>query len=333
MSQRSAIATVIAGVVDETRDEEFRLRPRQKISADRGAIVDPGEPDTGMRTQRPDNDRKFEVSRKVRKPRIRLRQLRQLRPRRGRRHRDIQPFDSGQQTMQLVAVEIADEARRIEKRPRPTRGRAVDLAQRLAAWIGVGCNHDGDVMVGQRYRQFDPGHDIKRQQFDAGVFQQKLDRRVAAHIHRSRQRENAQLRLFRRTRRSKQLMKGEHFRLNRHSGRLVAQQLGDQRQIEPLACAGGSGGDLRHQLVAQRPKIGPAERHRRQPGKSDPVRAGIADQVVPLGALRRHAEAPRNSGHRYAPAATRSWRRWRRHGQVHAVNSRAPCPRRKTRSR
>src|SRR6202035_5194609 len=54
---------VIAGVVDETRDEEFRLRPHLEISADRGAIVYPGEPDAGMRTQRPDNDRKFDVSR------------------------------------------------------------------------------------------------------------------------------------------------------------------------------------------------------------------------------------------------------------------------------
>ena len=39
-------------------------------------------------------------------------------------------------------------------------------------------------------------------------------------------------------------MKGEHFGLYSHSRRLVAQQLGDQRQIEPLAGARGSGGDL-----------------------------------------------------------------------------------------
>ena len=36
--------------------------------------------------------------------------------------------------MQLVAVEIADEVRRIEQRPRPARRRALDLSQRLAAF-------------------------------------------------------------------------------------------------------------------------------------------------------------------------------------------------------
>src|SRR3984885_10742981 len=44
---------VVVGVVDEARDEEFLLRPFQKISADCGGIVDPGEPDAGMRTQWP----------------------------------------------------------------------------------------------------------------------------------------------------------------------------------------------------------------------------------------------------------------------------------------
>src|ERR1700733_11500318 len=61
---------VIVGVVDEARDKEFLLRPLRKISADRGAIVNPGESCAGMRTQRPHDDRKFEVSRKARKSRI-----------------------------------------------------------------------------------------------------------------------------------------------------------------------------------------------------------------------------------------------------------------------
>ena len=37
--------------------------------------------------------------------------------------------------MQLVAIEIADEMRRIEQRPRPARGGGVDLAQRVAAFF------------------------------------------------------------------------------------------------------------------------------------------------------------------------------------------------------
>ena len=86
-------------------------------------------------------------------------------------------------------------------------------------------------------------------------------------------------------------MKGKHFRLDRQSGRLVAKQLRDQRQIEPLACTRRAGGDLRDQLVPQRAKIGAAERHRREPGKSDPVRAGIADEVGAVGALKLHGRA------------------------------------------
>src|ERR1035437_3437613 len=49
----------------------------------------------------------------------------------------------------------------------------------LAAFIGVGSDHDGNVMIGQRYRQLYSRNDIKRQQFDSGLFQQKLNWRVA----------------------------------------------------------------------------------------------------------------------------------------------------------
>ena len=99
-------------------------------------------------------------------------------------------------------------------------------------------------MLGQRRRQLDAGNDIERQQFDPGMFQQELDRRVTAHVHRGRQRQHPQFRLFHRTGRAKQLMKGQHLGLDRHPGLLVAEQLRDQRQIEPLARAGGSVGDL-----------------------------------------------------------------------------------------
>ena len=59
-----------------------------------------------------------------------------------------------EQAMQLVAIEIADALRRIEQRPRPTRRRGIDLAQRLAAILRIGGDHDRDVMIGQRRRQF-----------------------------------------------------------------------------------------------------------------------------------------------------------------------------------
>ena len=61
----------------------------------------------------------------------------------------------------------------------------------------VGCDHDRDVMIGQRRRQVRlPGIDIKHQQFDAGLFEQEFDRRVAAHVDRRRQRQHPQPRLL-----------------------------------------------------------------------------------------------------------------------------------------
>ena len=92
---------------------------------------------------------------------------------------------------------------------------AIDHAQRIAAFLGVRRDHDRNVMVGQRRRQFCSGDHVERQQFDSGILQQELDRRIAAHVDRGRQRQHAQLRLFRRTGRTKQLMKAEHFRLDR----------------------------------------------------------------------------------------------------------------------
>jgi hypothetical protein len=84
-------------------------------------------------------------------------------------------------------------------------------------------------------------------------------------------------------------MKGQNFRLNGNPDLLVAQELRYQRQIEPLACAGSSAGDLRHQFVPQRTKIGPAKRHRRELGKPDPIRAERFGKSNSFVEIRRHS--------------------------------------------
>src|SRR5260221_8675257 len=67
---------VIAGVIDEARDEEFLLLTFCEISIDRGAVIDLGEPDARMRSARPDDDRKLELRRNVGKPQSGLSHLR-----------------------------------------------------------------------------------------------------------------------------------------------------------------------------------------------------------------------------------------------------------------
>src|SRR5271163_1795165 len=56
-----AIESVIAGIIDKARDEEFLLRVLRQISAERALIVDLGEASAGMRAARPDDDRKLQV--------------------------------------------------------------------------------------------------------------------------------------------------------------------------------------------------------------------------------------------------------------------------------
>ncbi len=68
--------------------------------------------------------------------------------------------------MQPVAIEMADQARRVQQRPRPTRRHPIDLLERVAAVFRVGRDHDGDVVIGQRRRPFDARNDVQRQQFD-----------------------------------------------------------------------------------------------------------------------------------------------------------------------
>ena len=60
------------------------------------------------------------------------------------------------------------------------------------------------------------------------------------------------------------------------AGLFVAEKLRDQRQIEALAGLRGAVGNPADQLVAQGAQVGAFERHRRQPGKADSVRARIA---------------------------------------------------------
>ena len=50
--------------------------------------------------------------------------------------------------MQLVAIQIADEVRRIQQRPRPTGRGAIDDTQRTPAFLGVGRDHNRNVMIG-----------------------------------------------------------------------------------------------------------------------------------------------------------------------------------------
>ena len=50
--------------------------------------------------------------------------------------------------MQLVAIQIADKVRRIQQRPRPTWRCTIDDTQRTEALLGVGRDHDRNVMIG-----------------------------------------------------------------------------------------------------------------------------------------------------------------------------------------
>ena len=182
--------------------------------------------------------------------------------------------------------------RRIEQRPRPARRGAFDLAQRIAALFRVGRDHDRDVMVRQRHRQFDALDDIERQEFDTRMLEQELDRRVAAHVHRRRECKHAQLRLRRRTGRAEQLMEGQHLGLDGKPGLLLAKQLRNEREVEPLARCRRPVGDLRDDLVAQRAQVGAAERHSRKPGKTYPVGPGIGRRIAACGTCNPHNYSP-----------------------------------------
>ena len=249
------------------------------------------------------------------------------------RRRNPQARDAAEQAMQLVAVEIADALRRVEQRARPTRDRRIDLAQRLAAILGVGGDHDRDVMIGQRHRQFGLADDIEHHQFDAGFLEQELDRRVAAHVGRRRQRQNAQPRIPRNAGRAEQLMGQQHLVLDGKAGRLVAEQLGDQRQVEPLARLRTAIEQLRDQLRPDRPKILAVEGHLREPRHADAIGAAGAGSLRQLEGPRVHMTTPQRPCRLHAQAKARSWRRPQRRDRVRAAGFSAQRRPRSTTSR
>ena len=57
----ASIVAVVAGVVDERRDEELLLRPLREISGNGGGIIELGEACARMRTAGTDDDRKPEL--------------------------------------------------------------------------------------------------------------------------------------------------------------------------------------------------------------------------------------------------------------------------------
>ena len=65
----------------------------------------------------------------------------------------------------------------------------------------------------------------------------------------------------------------EDLVLDRETRRLVAQQLRDQRQIEPLARFDGAVDQLGDQGLPQRTKIDSGDRHFGEPGKADTIGA------------------------------------------------------------
>ena len=317
-------------IIDEAGGEELLLHAFGKISRKRGAIFDPAKPDAGMRAARPHDDRKLQLSRNGGNIRLRLRGRLALRAAHGDGCGNIESVDTAQQPVQLVAIEVADKARQIEQRPRPARRHGIDLAQRLGTFLRIRRDHDRHVVFGKRRRQIDAGDDVECLEFDAGFLQQEFDRGVAAHVDRRSKRQHAQFRPFKRTGRTVELMKGENFRLDRHSRLLVTQKLRDQRQVEALARACRPIGKLLNQLVPQRAEICSFERHRRQSGKADPVCARITREFG-RGILTFHGKPPLVSTRPCRQAVLQDWR-WRDlPGRSRVAGCDAPSPRRRTR--
>src|SRR5207248_1044950 len=66
---------ILARIVDEARNKEFRLRPCFEISADRGSIIEHGEANARMRTAWPDDGRKLQLGSELAPRKIRRRNL------------------------------------------------------------------------------------------------------------------------------------------------------------------------------------------------------------------------------------------------------------------
>ena len=75
----------------------------------------------------------------------------------------------------------------------------------------------------------------------------------------------------RRARRAEQLMRRQDLILDRETGLLVAEQLRDQRQIEPLARLDGAVDQSGDQRLPQRAKIDPRHLHPGEPRHADAV--------------------------------------------------------------
>ncbi|MBH5392139.1 hypothetical protein H1B27_38695 [Bradyrhizobium sp. CNPSo 4019] len=276
-----AVEPVGAHIVDEACDEEVLLLAFGEIGRERRRIAELREADAGMRAARPRDDRKVQFARDVLTGDPVLGEIGQLRARRVDGRGNVQTRHTSQQPIQLVAIEIADAIRRIEQRPRPVRRGLFNQRERLAAFLGIGRDHDGDVVLGQGFRQTDALDHIECQQLDVGAFEQEIDRRVAAHVDVGRKREHVQAGLRSRTGRPEELMKGQHFRLDRKPLILVAQKLGDQGEIQPFARQRDPRRDPRHELVAQRMQIDAFEGLAGQLRKADAVgivRRGQADR-------------------------------------------------------
>ncbi len=190
-----AVEPVRVHVVDEARDEEILFVPFGKIGCERCRVVELGEPDAGMRAARPRDHRKAQLTRDVLAGDLSLGEIRQLRARRMDGRGNVETRNAREQPMQFVAIEIAYAIGAIEQRARPVRRRLLDQGECIAAFLGIGSNHDGNVVLGQALGQADALDHVERQQFDVGAFEQKIDRRVAAHVDVGGKREHAQARL------------------------------------------------------------------------------------------------------------------------------------------
>jgi len=157
---------------------------------------------------------------------------------------------------------------------RGQRDATASILRSAPAVLGIRGDHDGDVVIGQCRRQVDAVDDVKRHQLGAGFLQQEFDRRVAAHVGLGCKRQHPKPRTWRRTADAEQLVRAEDVVLDGKAGLLVAEQLRDQRQIEPLAGRRGAVKQLVDQRPPHRAKVPAVKRHLGEPGGADAIGAG-----------------------------------------------------------
>ena len=136
---------------------------------------------------------------------------------------------------------------------------------------GVGRDHDGDVMIGQRRPAIRLPASHKASSVRCRTPPAKTRSACCCPCRSPPQAPERAAAGFFRAWRTEQLMGGEYLVLDRKTRRLVAQQLRDQRQIEPLACLGGAVDHLGDQAFARADE----DRFRRRPSSSAwPTRSG-----------------------------------------------------------